>query len=1693
MGSAVTPDLSKGGEIDGDLVITGDFKVEGAGSFAYDEIIEGTLEVDSDISLGQYIVHKGDTDSKFGFASNNRLYGYIGGADIFDFYSNQIWFNSGNADIDFQIGASGASKDAFVVQGSSGNIGISTDSPTTPLHIYQNNSVTDATGGLLIENDGTGDAVAQFLLTGVRRWIAGIDNSDSDKFKFTHGASDLSTTTPTLTMTGDNNVGISTASPTEALHVVGELALEETSSTSGLIKFRDTDQAVLGQIGLARTTNAIGSNSVNLDMVYSLEYNNKFMWNQQNTTRMTLTSTGLGVGGSHSPSAIIHAQGSNGTTLRLKNTGSALNYIQMDNSVGTNYIQGNAGSIGLYGVDDVRLIVNNNIMMKVDSNSRISLSNNDGGNTSNTIFGKSAFNASSDVGADYNSFFGEGVAGTGTLSTATGNVGMGWVALQDLTSGSDNIAIGQASGHEITTGNNNVLVGAMSGGGITTDLNVVAIGKDAYKANDVSADAEGSSGHGSGNIAVGYQSMQSFNHVDFLRNTAVGFQTMSAGTSDVAQDNTTLGYRALQLVTTGDSNTAIGSKSLKSITTGGNNTALGVGTLQNITTGEDNVAIGEYALQNAGAGELRNIAIGSSAMQSMDEGTNGNINYNIALGRSALFGADLGTGSTDIMHNIAIGTDCLRLVSGDAQEGTIAIGRQALTGLTSGSMNTAIGFEAGKVMSTQDYNTFIGYQSGRATTGSNNTAIGKYTMYEGAGADNNTALGANALQNVTSDNNTGLGFNALNAVTTGGNNVALGSNALDALTIGHSNVALGQSALGAEVVAYGITAIGYGVFNSANRSASSGSAVLNAQVGIGYLAGSATTTGNTNTFIGAYSAIANTTGSRNVTLGYSTLQTATTSNDCVAIGNEAMAWAQAGQAYSGVVAIGKNAVKGNTSSTTTAINGTVGIGMDALTSLTSGGGNLAIGYTAGSTITTASFNTYVGHESGVGDGTQHSRNTGLGYQSLKVATSGENNTAIGNQSLLALTTGSNNVAVGANALDAIDGGESHNVAVGYDAGGSINNPTGSSNYSVLIGHSAGKGGAGRMDAVVAIGGLALDSSGDNDQVGTVAIGYSALSALTTGAGNVAIGLSAGGNTATTSQSVILGYEAGATTNGDNGSNAVLIGYQAGRKLFTGHGDTIAIGHLALGSTSRHSAGSDKNIAIGSQAMEGVLASGSAYNIAIGYQAFEASTSGANNLFFGAFAGKSATTGSNNVAMGYGTLDNLTTTNNMVAIGHNAGTQVNHVQAEGGTFVGYEAGKSLGSAGHTTAIGYQALTTVTANGYNTAVGSQALKLATGINNTAVGMGSGDLIQGGVRNSLFGKDSGNVLVAGEDNTILGYQADASGSSGSHQIVIGSGATGIADNTAVIGSSSITDVYMASDATTGNTQTEGANVIARSGYFKRVGLDHDKSGTDGAGDMDDNILLTLHGAYDDDAIGGRGHGLSFKMQDESTNVGETGRIVTISRSSNMNSNLSTLGTEMYFYNRVGGTLTRQFSLSGGDGHAKATVYGNTSTQAFRVYNDGNNANRDGIYIQAGADDASGTTAYIDCYDGDGGQVGHISNTSGTFALTDVSDKRLKKDIVDTSVKGVETIDKIKVRDFEWIKSGDKMTAGFVAQELAEAFPSAVTGEDGAMEDILDEDGNKTGERIKPMGVSRDVLVPVLIKAVQELSARIKELESK
>ncbi len=198
-----------------------------------------------------------------------------------------------------------------------------------------------------------------------------------------------------------------------------------------------------------------------------------------------------------------------------------------------------------------------------------------------------------------------------------------------------------------------------------------------------------------------------------------------------------------------------------------------------------------------------------------------------------------------------------------------------------------------------------------------------------------------------------------------------------------------------------------------------------------------------------------------------------------------------------------------------------------------------------------------------------------------------------------------------------------------------------------------------------------------------------------------------------------------------------------------------------------------------------------------------------------------------------------------------------------------------------------------------------------------------------------------------------------------------------------------------------------------------------------------------------------------------------------------------------------------------ARLQVYETEGTDyAMKMSNTGgsggdNNASRHGIYQQIGANDGSGTTYYIHATDGDGSTVGYLQNASGTFSAADSSDIRLKDDVVDTSINGLNLVNAMKVRDFKWKKSGEACIAGFVANELQDVFAPAVTGTaDATYEHVVsaavdaqyDTEGNVieaakpavTRTEIKPMGVSRDRLVPVLIKAVQELSVKVTALEN-
>mgnify|MGYP003133407272 CR=1 FL=1 len=188
-------------------------------------------------------------------------------------------------------------------------------------------------------------------------------------------------------------------------------------------------------------------------------------------------------------------------------------------------------------------------------------------------------------------------ASTGTLSSATDNVGIGDDVFAALTSGRNSVAIGSNALDANTSGKNNVAVGHDA---LTTNTSAddnTAVGKSALESNDT----------GARNTAVGALALDA--NTSATNNTAVGYAALGANTTGT--DNTAIGRNALDACTTGVNNVAIGESALSTSTTGSGNTAVGKDALA-IVTGGDNVAVGKKA-GDAVQAHTRNTFIGDSS------------------------------------------------------------------------------------------------------------------------------------------------------------------------------------------------------------------------------------------------------------------------------------------------------------------------------------------------------------------------------------------------------------------------------------------------------------------------------------------------------------------------------------------------------------------------------------------------------------------------------------------------------------------------------------------------------------------------------------------------------------------------------------------------------------------------------------------------------------------------------------------------------------------------------------------------------------------------------------------------------------------------------------------------------------------------------------------------------------------------
>jgi hypothetical protein len=138
--------------------------------------------------------------------------------------------------------------------------------------------------------------------------------------------------------------------------------------------------------------------------------------------------------------------------------------------------------------------------------------------------------------------------------------------------------------------------------------------------------------------------------------------------------------------------------------------------------------------------------------------------------------------------------------------------------------------------------------------------------------------------------------------------------------------------------------------------------------------------------------------------------------------------------------------------------------------------------------------------------------------------------------------------------------------------------------------------------------------------------------------------------------------------------------------------------------------------------------------------------------------------------------------------------------------------------------------------------------------------------------------------------------------------------------------------------------------------------------------------------------------------------------------------------------------------------------------------------------------------------GTVGSIQTNGTSTSYVTSSDYRLKT-AVEYDWDATTRLKQLNPVRFNFIADADTTVDGFLAHEVQDVVPEAISGTKDGMRDeeyevtpaVLDEDGNEVtpavmGTRSVPdyQGIDQSKLVPLLVKTIQELEARIAALEA-
>ena len=721
-----------------------------------------------------------------------------------------------------------------------------------------------------------------------------------------------------------------------------------------------------------------------------------------------------------------------------------------------------------------------------------------------------------------------------------------------------------------------------------------------------------------------------------------------------------------------------------------------------------------------------------------------------------------------------------------------------------------------------------------------------------------------------------------------------------------------------------------------------------------------------------------------------------------------------------------------------------------------GTNNVALGENAlGDASLSGGTNTAIG-DNALFSNTIGSANAALGGNAMYSNLSGQSNAAVGNAALFTNNTGSYNAALGAGAL--YFNTASYNVAAGYRA--LYTNSTGADN--VAVGYYA----------------LYTNSTGGSN----VAVGESALT-VATGSSNTAIGKGAGSLITTGAKNTIIG-----TYNGNQGgldirtaNNHIVLSDGDGNPRAYHNGTLWTLNSLNVDGTVTADGLTVDGATVLDVGDEGTLQVGPTTTVADENQTIEMrGSNGGNELqrfqianrgedgrvdFKFGCAGATPTkaisigaaTGDISFYEDTGTTPKFFWDASAERLGLGTTSPATKLEILDGNSIGLRFGDVAAAPSSQTA-GYIGMSTSAFSGNNgdlvlyprTSAASNILLMGgnVGIGTTSPAVradihktdGSGR--QDTVRVLAGGNatNNGASLVLGSTQTQAGYVSGIQTATNGGALVFGVHSSGAYDEAARIDSSGRLLVGTTSNLGGGALQIN-ANSVGETIYTAYISNTNTSTSAY-------NVMRWEQGAA------GSARGMIGTGGSATGNVAFRNNFVVGTQTSSPLV-FATGDAERARIDSSGNLLvgtTTQYTSS-------AHIVTNTATATY------------GICIR----DTGQTTGAINFENSSGTQVGSIILSATTTTYNTSSDARLKENIADAE-DASSLVDAIKVRQFDWKADGSHQRYGMVAQELLEVAPEAVS--QGATEDDM-------------MGVDYSKLVPMLVKEIQSLRARVAQLE--